>query len=139
MREKTLPNGNVPKPHISIASIRHKESNCGSILIACLIVLATLTIYGTVLVSLVYERSLLVSLENDRLQALYLAEAALAKSLQEVKSLRDVNSDGLGTIPRTPLGRGVYYSIHDPGTLTITGIGEVNQIQRRVRIYYEGI
>lgn len=114
-------------------------SGRGSILIACLIILSTLTIYGLVLVSAIYERSLLVSLEYDRLQALYLAEAALAKSIQEVKSMRDVNSDGLGTIPKTKLGRGLYFAEHDSGSLTIVGVGEVNAVQRRVRIFYEGI
>ena len=116
-----------------------KESRRGSILIVCLIILSTLTIYGLVLVSAIYERSLLVRLELDRLQALYLAESALAKSLEEVKTLRDTNGDGLGTIPNTALGRGTYYAEHDPGLLTIIGIGEVNGVRRRVRIHYAGI
>ncbi|MBI4357746.1 MAG: hypothetical protein HY584_00465 [Candidatus Omnitrophica bacterium] len=110
----------------------------GSILIACLIILTTLTVYGGVLVSVVYERSLNISLEVDRLQAIYLAEAAVAKSLHELKTLRDANGDGLGTIPKTPLGKGVYYAVHDPGTLSITGVGESNAVQRRVQIKYEG-
>lgn len=111
----------------------------GSILIACLIILSVLTIYGAVLVSAVYERSLHVTTELDRLQAFYLAEAGIAKSIQEVKSMSDRNSDGLGTIPKTKLGRGTFQAIHDPGTLSITGIGEVNGVQRRIRIYYEGV
>lgn len=111
----------------------------GSILIVCLIILCTLTVYGGVLVSAVYERSLNVALEVNRLQAMYLAEAALAKSLQEVKSLSDRDGDGLGTIPVTKLGNGTYSALHDTGTLAIIGVGEVNEIQRKVRIKYEGL
>ncbi len=111
----------------------------GSILIACLIILSTLTIYGAVLVSAVYERSIHVSTELDRIQAFYLAEAGLAKAIHEVKSMRDRDGDGLGNIPRTRLGRGVYSASHDPGSLVITGIGDVNGIERRIRIRYEGV
>ena len=114
-------------------------SRRGTILISCLIILATLTVYGAVLVSSVYERSLLVTLECDRLQALYLAEAGLARAISEVKSLKDKEGDGLGTIAKTKLGRGFYYAVHDPGTLSIVGVGDVNGIQRRVLIYYEGV
>ena len=132
--------------HTPHSTLRTRESvvlSClpsrGSILIACLIILATLTVYGGVLVSAVYERSLNVGVEVDRLQALYLAEAALAKSLNEVKSLRDPDGDGLGTVPAIKFGSGTYYAVHDPGTLAITGVGEVHGIKRRVRIKYEGL
>ena len=111
----------------------------GSILIACLIILATLTVYGGVLVSMVYERSINIRVEVDRLQSLYLAEAALARSLNEVKTMSDFDGDGLGTIRRTKLGSGIYYAIHDPGTLAITGVGDVNGVVRRVQIKYEGL
>lgn len=125
MKEKIRPSGNSPET--------------GSILIACLIILSTLTIYGAVLVSVVYERSINVSVDADRLQALYLAEAAIADAIHEVKLMRDPGLDGLGTIEKKKLGRGEYFSIHDPATLSIVGVGEVNDIQRRVRIFYEGV
>ena len=139
MREKILPNGKAAAPFFPNQENESRSSDQGSILIVCLIILATLTVYGTVLVSSVYERSLLVSLEVDRLQALYLAEAAIAKSLEEVKSMHDDDGDGLGNVSKKSLGRGVYYAEHDPSTLSITGVGIVNQVERRVRIYYEGI
>ncbi|OGW79419.1 MAG: hypothetical protein A3G33_03520 [Omnitrophica bacterium RIFCSPLOWO2_12_FULL_44_17] len=116
-----------------------KSSETGSILIVVLIILATLAIYGGVLVSAVYERSIHVTLEEDRLQALYLADAGLAAGINEVKSMRDRDGDGFGSIPKRKLGKGIYFAIHDPNTLSITGIGEVNDIQRRIRIFYEGI
>ncbi|MBI4394920.1 MAG: hypothetical protein HY583_01865 [Candidatus Omnitrophica bacterium] len=126
MKVRIPPSG---KPHDERASI----------LIVCLIILSTLTVYGGVLVSLVYERSLNVEMEVNRLQSLYLAEAGLAKALYEVKSQIDVNGDGLGTIPQTKLGNGIYSAVHDTGTLSITGIGKVNEIERKVRVKYEGI
>ena len=58
------------------------RKNSGTILITCLILLSTLTIYGAVLVSVVYERSLNIQLELDRIQALYLAESALSKAIK---------------------------------------------------------
>ncbi len=111
----------------------------GSILIVCLIILSTLTVYGAVLISVVHERSLNVSLQVERLQAIYLAEAALAKSIDEVKSLADKNGDGLGTIPKTRLGNGIYFAVHNPATFTIAGVGEVNEVRRTVKIKYAGI
>ena len=111
----------------------------GSILIICLIILSTLTVYGAVLISVVYERSVNVSLQVERLQSLYLAEAALAKSINEIKSLADQNGDGLGTIPKTRLGNGIYFAVHNPATFTIAGIGEVNEVRRIVKIKYAGI
>ncbi|MBI4372477.1 MAG: hypothetical protein HY585_01970 [Candidatus Omnitrophica bacterium] len=126
MRAKTLQNGKL-------------HAKRGSILIVCLIILSTLTVYGGVLISVVFERSLNIDMEVNRLQSLYLAEAGLAISLHEVKSLNDIDGDGLGTIPPTQLGNGTYSAIHDTGTLSITGIGEVNEIQRKVRIKYEGL
>ena len=94
MRARNRPSGSAPSR--------------GSILITCLILLSTLTVYGGVLVSSVYERSLRIGLEVDQLQALYLAEAALARSLYEVKALEDQDGDGLGSIPLTQLGSGTY-------------------------------
>jgi hypothetical protein len=111
----------------------------GSILIVCLIILSTLTVYGAVLISVVHERSLGVSLQVERLQAIYLAEAALSKSIDEIKSLADRNGDGLGTIPKTRLGNGIYFAVHNPATFTIAGVGEVNEVRRTVKIKYAGI
>jgi hypothetical protein len=116
-----------------------KGHSHGSILIVCLILISTLTVFGGVLISAVYERSIKVSLEIDRLQSLYLAEAALSKAIQEVKSAVDVDGDGLGTIPVTILGRGTYSAVNDPATLAITGIGNVNGLKRSIRMKYEGL
>ena len=150
MKAKSHPSGDTQRRHPeaffaegsrsgSFGPLSGPQDDRGSILIACLIILATLTVYGGVLVSAVYERSLNIGVEVDRLQALYLAEAALAKSLNEVKSLSDADGDGLGTVPETKFWNGVYYASHDPGTLAITGVGEVHGIKRRVRIKYEGL
>ena len=125
MKAKFLPNGKSPRK--------------GTILIACLIILSTLTVFGAILVSVVYERSLNIGLEVDRLQALYLAEAALAQSLHEVKTLKDADGDGLGSIPPVHFGAGTFYAVHDPGSLTITGVGDVRGVKRTVEVKYEGL
>jgi len=119
--------------------IGNRRSEQGMILIACLIILSTLTVYGGVLISAVYERSLNIQLEVERLQALYLAEAGLARSISEVKAGLDFHGDGLGNIPVTKLGAGTYFAVHDTDTLAIMGIGDVNGLKRRVRIRYEGL
>ena len=130
IKAKNLPNGN---------SKDGKPAEHGSILIACLIILSVMTVYGAVLISVVYERSLGVSLSMDRTEALYLAEAGLAQALHEIKLLEDQDGDGIGTLPRKPLGHGVYFATHDPANLAITAIGEVNGVQRKVRIQYSGV
>ncbi len=130
---------NLKLSHSQFTKSSSHNYNRASILIVCLILISTLTVFGGVLISVVYERSLKIQLEVDRLESLYLAEAALARAIHEVKSAHDEDGDGLGTIPKTSLGGGVYYAINDPGTLSITGVGDVNGMKRRIRMKYEGL
>lgn len=130
---------NLLIPHGKIIKAKSRPNGNGSILITCLIILSILAVYGAVLVSVVYERSLGVALFMERTEALYLAEAGLAKAIYEVKSLSDADGDGIGTIPKTPFGHGFYFATHDPANLSITAVGEINQVQRRVRIQYSGV
>ena len=143
MRDKCLPNGNAhskqKSPRLQSIQPNPPAQSEGTILISCIIILSLFAVYGFVLTSVVYERSLKVNLEVDRLKAYYLAEAAILKSVAEIKSLDDTDRDGLGNVPRTKLGDGEYYASHDPAVLTIVGTGEVNQIKRIVKIQYEGL
>lgn len=117
---------------------KRPSGQSGTILISCVIILSLFALYGSVLVQVVHERSIKVSLEMDRLKAIYLAEAAIVQSLSEIRSLEDPDGDGLGVIPRRPLGDGEFYADHDPGALVVIGTGEVHEIKRSIEIQYQG-
>ena len=110
----------------------------GTVLFLTLMVLIFLSIFGGALMAMVFSRWTTVSMEYDRLRALYLAEAGISKSLWELKKGIDYDNDGLGSIPKTRLDIGYYWVTHNSNTLTITATGDVNDIKRTVKIKYAG-
>lgn len=86
---------------------------------------------------MVYARLGAITLEVDRLQAQYLAEAGLAQGLYEIKTGLDVFGEGRGAIPVTALGPGLYKVDIDPKSGTLTAIGVVRDVRRIVVIKYE--
>ena len=101
------------------------------------IILFYLGALSTALVGMVYARLSAVTLEVDRLQAQYLAEAGLAQALYEIKTGLDVFGGGRGSIPVTALGSGFYKVDQDPKTSTLTAIGVVRDVRRVTVIKYE--
>lgn len=118
--------------------IKTRVSQRGAILFLTLIVLLFLTTFGSALILMVFSRFTSSYLEYDRLKALYLAEAGISKSLWELKKGLDSDRDGLGNIPKTRLGEGHFWVLHDPRSLTIVSTGEANDVERTVRIVYVG-
>ena len=59
-------------------------SNQGTILLTVIVVLVFLTVMGMSLLGLLFSRITLSMLELDRLKAFYLAEAGIAKSINEL-------------------------------------------------------
>lgn len=103
----------------------------GVALITTVIILLMLGSLGAALTGLVYSRLLSVTLELDRLQASYLAEAGLARALYEVGKARDVfGHDGIGAIPPTGFGPGYFQVQQDPKSRTLLGIGVVRDVRR---------
>ncbi len=106
-------------------------------LITVVIILMFLGSLGTALIAAVYARLSAVSLEVDRLQAQYLAEAGLAQALHEIATGLDVFGGGRGNIPVTALGAGVYTVSQNHEVKTLTAIGVVRDVRREIVIRYE--
>lgn len=120
-----------------IARARSARSNLGVALITVVIILMFLGALGTALIAVVYSRLSAVTLEVDRLQAQYLAEAGIAQGLHEIKTGLDVFGGGRGAIPVTALGPGFYKVDIDPATSTLTAIGVVRDVRRVIVTKYE--
>ena len=111
----------------------------GTILIVTLIIITFLSILGMSLSAFLFTRQLSETNQIDRLQALYLAEAGIAKSIYELKFDTDLDGNGIGNINKHSLGRGTYQAEHDLQTLSIKAEGQVGDTTRVVQIKYRGI
>ncbi len=119
------------------AGERQGKRGGGVALITVVILLLFLGSLGASLMGMVYARLSAITLEVDRLQAQYLAEAGLAQGLYEIKTGLDVFGEGRGAIPVTALGPGLYKVDIDPKSGTLTAIGVVRDVRRIVVIKYE--
>ena len=111
----------------------------GSVLIVTIIILLFLSVLGMNLIVYLLSRSSATTLELDRLKALYLAEAGIAKSVNELKLEKDFENNGLGNVLKTALGDGTYKAVHNFKMSTITGIGESNGVERTIQIQYSSL
>jgi len=113
-----------------------KDKTRGSILITSIVILVFLSVLGMNLIVYLLSRSTKTTLELDRLKALYLAEAGIAKSINELKLDQDFDNNGIGNIAESELGGGLFKATHDFQVSNIIGIGEYNDIKRIVQIKY---
>jgi len=111
----------------------------GAVLIVSIIILLFLSVMGMALISYLYSQQVKVMLELDRLKAFYLAEAGISKSICELRRDSDEDGNGVGNVVKTQLGEGFYRAYHNFKNSTITGIGEYNQVSRRVQIKYSAL
>jgi type II secretory pathway component PulK len=111
----------------------------GAILITVIVILAFLSTLGLSLVTFLISRLAQSSLELERLKAYYLAEAGIAQSVYELRWARDVDNNGLGNVLKTPLAGGSFRAFHSLQTATITGVGEFNNVIRKVQIKYSAL
>lgn len=110
------------------------NSERGATLLLAIIIISALTIFGMSLVSLAVSRISSVDLGIDKIKALYLAEAGIAKSLWELKRGIDPDGDGIGVVKRTPFAEGAFEVIYNPPMFTFTAIGIVNQSRRIIQL-----
>lgn len=108
----------------------------GTILLTVIIVLIFLAVMGMSLLGLLFSQTTLGILAIDRLKAFYLAEAGIAKSINELKTDIDSDGNGIGNVLSTKLGEGKFWATHNFPTSTITAVGEVNKIKRTIQIKY---
>ncbi|MFH1397729.1 MAG: hypothetical protein ABIH27_04180 [Candidatus Omnitrophota bacterium] len=110
--------------------------NRGTILLMVIIVLIFLAVLGMSLLGLLFSRISLSLLNIDRLKAFYLAEAGIAKSLNELKTDMDYDRNGTGNVKPTKLGEGTFWANHNFQTSIITAVGMVNNVKRTIQIKY---
>ena len=101
-----------------------------------IVILVFLAVMGMSLLGLLFSRVTMSMLELDRLKAFYLAEAGIAKSINELRHNIDYDGNGIGNISQMKLGDGMFWASHNFQTSTITATGEVNQIKRIIQIKY---
>ena len=126
---------------VGVVTMTHKQrTNArGAVLIVSIIVLFFLSVLGMSLIAYLYSQNRTVMLEVDRLKALYLAEAGIAKSIHELRNDTDVDNNGLGNVLLTGLGGGTCRAIHNFQNSTITGIGEYHNVKRRIQLQYSAL
>ena len=110
-----------------------------AILIITVVILTFLSILAMGIAAFLLSRQTIEITQADRLQALYLAEAAIAQSIHELKWDTDFDSNGVGNVAKVPLGRGTYQATHDFQTSSITAEGEVSGIVRSIQIRYRAL
>jgi len=108
----------------------------GTVLITTILVISLLSVLGMSLITLLLSRMTYAQMQADRLKAFYLAEAGISRSIWELRSDIDIDGDGPGNIPESPLGGGTFRARHDFRNSTITGTGTVNKVARTVQIKY---
>ena len=86
-----------------------------------------------------FSRLSKVNLESDRLKAMYLAEAGVAKAVYEIRKDKDPDRNGVGNVLKTSLAGGFYKASHNFQTSMITATGEYNSVKRTVQIKYSAI
>lgn len=112
--------------------IRRKST----ILLTVIVILLFLGIMGMSLLGFLFLRTEAGILASDRLKAFYLAEAGISKSINELRSDKDYDKNGIGNVASTKLGDGVFWVEHNFQTSTITAVGEVNKVKRTIQIKY---
>ena len=106
----------------------------GATLLLAIIILSSLALIGMSLVGLAMSRMTTVDLEVDRVKALYLAEAGIARSLYELKKGVDYDNAGIGIIPLTKFADGEFSVRYNAALFTFTSIGKVNDAERAIQL-----
>ena len=110
----------------------------GAILLIVLIVLLTIALVGAALMALFFNVLTIGRMELDRAQALYLAEAGVAKAIYMLKGQAGVGFS-VGSqqiIPPTALGDGFYEVYNDFSQSTIIATGISHGVKRTIQVRY---
>lgn len=108
----------------------------GTVLFLVLIIISTLSVLGGILSIQVENRFLISELESDRLKALCLAEAAVAKVMHEMKTMKDTDNNGIGNINKISFGGGFIKAEHLADTNEISATGIFNGVKRTLLLKY---
>ena len=117
----------------------------GAVLLIVLIVILAISLLGTTLVALFFNVLLSSQIELYRTQALYLAEAGIAKGVNVLKTQAGAGSGviiptGQTTlqliVPRTDLGEGSFEVYSDLAEATIVSYGTSHGVTRAIQVKY---
>jgi len=115
---------------------------CGAVLLIVLIVILAISLLGTTLVALFFNVLTASRTELYRTQALYLAEAGIAKAVNLLKT--QAGAPGqivIGTelqllVPRTELGEGYFEVYSDLPQATLVSYGTSHGVTRGIQVKY---
>ena len=108
----------------------------GIVLIGVVLLMLTMALIGGVLASTFISVLISSRTHLERAQALYLAEAGIARAISDLRTSGSSGGSGPRIIFPTPLGSGEYEVSHDIETGLITSTGRVQQVERTVQFHY---
>ena len=109
----------------------------GAILLIVLVVSLTISLVGATLFVLYYNVLTSSQVELYRAQAIYLAEAGIAKAVNMLKT--QAGSGDLATneiVPQTKLGEGYFEVYGDLVESTIVAVGSSHGVKRQIQLKY---
>ena len=118
---------------------RFLNNESGAILLIVLVVSLTVSLIGATLFVLYYNVLTASQIELYRAQALYLAEAGIAKVVNMLRNQAGSSNTNLATnqiIPRTNLGEGYYEVFGELSESTIIAVGSSHGVKRRIQMRY---
>ena len=118
--------------------IRALKNKNGAILLIVLVVSLTVSLIGATLFVLYYNVLTSSQIELYRAQALYLAEAGIAKTINMLKNQAGaiIPSPTNQIIPQTKLGEGSYEVFGDMAESTMLSVGTSHGVQRKIQLKY---
>ena len=109
----------------------------GAILLIVLVVSLTVSLIGATLFILYYNVLTASQIELYRAQALYLAEAGIAKAMNMLKN--QAGSTNLASneiIPQTKLGEGYFEVYGDLAESAVIAVGSSHGVKREIQLKY---
>lgn len=115
------------------------KNESGAILLIVLVVSLTVSLIGATLFVLYFNVLTTSQIELYRSQALYLAEAGIAKTINMLRYQAGSPAPGLAAnqiISQTALGEGYFEVFGDLAESTITAIGSSHGVKRSIQLKY---
>ena len=131
--DREIEMGNSPFRH-SVHSLTRRPT--GAVLFAVLLILLTISLIGATLASFFFSVTTVAEVDLARAQALYLAEAGIAKAIHQVQQAGSLGGEAQQQIRAVPLGDGEYDTAHDLVAGLITSTGKVRGVRRTIQVKY---
>jgi len=128
-----------PFAHPPTQKLRNSEAQKlphGAVLLAALIILLTISLIGATLASFFFSVTTVAEVELARAQALYLAEAGIAKAIHQIQQAGGLGGEAQQQIRAVLLGDGEYDITHDLVAGLITATGKVRGVRRTIQVKY---